>query len=116
MLRVRAGKDWRTGGRGIRVSIADTGHGMGPHIISRIFEPFFTTKENHGTGLGLWISKEITQKHGGTLAVRSCVSSAHTGTVFFIFLPFDHVHAIANSGGTTDHDSRALSAPETTTA
>jgi signal transduction histidine kinase len=116
VLRVRAGKDWRTGAKGIRVSIADTGHGMEFQIISRIFEPFFTTKENHGTGLGLWISKEITQKHGGSLAVRSCVKPGHTGTVFCIFFPFDRVYGIATSGGLADHESRVLSAHETTTA
>jgi PAS domain S-box-containing protein len=116
VLRVRAGKDWRTGAGGIRVSIADTGHGMNSQIISRIFEPFFTTKENHGTGLGLWISKEIAQKHGGTLAVRSCVTPGHTGTVFFIFFPFNQVYGTTASGTAAGHDSRVLTARETTTA
>jgi PAS domain S-box-containing protein len=116
VLKVCAGKDWRTGAGGVRISIADTGHGMSPHIVSRIFEPFFTTKENHGTGLGLWVSKEITEKHGAKLAVRSCVRPGRTGTVFFLFFPFDHVCGIANSGSAADHDSRVLPARETTTA
>jgi PAS domain S-box-containing protein len=116
VLRVSAGKDWQTGASGVRISIADTGHGMSPQIVSRIFEPFFTTKENHGTGLGLWVSKEITEKHGGKLAVRSCVRPERTGTVFFLFFPFDHVCGARNSSSATDHDGHVFRARETTSA
>src|ERR1700677_4292148 len=42
------------GRRGIRITIADTGHGMSPAVQSRLFEPFYTTKDLNGTGLGLW--------------------------------------------------------------
>ena len=67
------------------------GSGMSPDTAARIFEPFFTTKEIGGTGLGLWVSYEIIQRHGGTLAVRSSRRKGRSGTVFTIFLPFEAV-------------------------
>jgi PAS domain S-box-containing protein len=76
-----------TGRRGVTILIADTGQGMSAQTRSRIFEPFFTTKELNGTGLGLWISVDIVQRHGGTLKVRSTQHPNHHGTVFSLFLP-----------------------------
>ena len=55
---------------GVRITIADTGFGIPSEHIGNIFEPFFTTKKDTGTGLGLWVSRELVQKHGGTLRVR----------------------------------------------
>jgi signal transduction histidine kinase len=76
---------WCTSGRrGCHLSIADTGSGIDSQHLSRIFEPFFTTKGDHGTGLGLWISKKIVERAGGRLRVRS---KQHTGTCFSIFFP-----------------------------
>jgi signal transduction histidine kinase len=50
-----------------------------------LFEPFFTTKEQHmGTGLGLWISKEIAQKHGAEIAVESSTDASSHGTTFTV--------------------------------
>jgi two-component system, chemotaxis family, CheB/CheR fusion protein len=72
---------------GIRVVVADTGYGIGPDKRAKIFEPFFTTKGQTGTGLGLWISSEIIQKHGGTVRLKSRVHPGKSGTVFSIFLP-----------------------------
>ena len=72
---------------GIRITIADTGHGMPPAVRARIFEPFYTTKDLNGTGLGLWISSGIVAHHQGRLTVRSSQSLAHQGTVFSLFLP-----------------------------
>ena len=79
--------DRRTGRRGIRIVVADNGTGMTAATRARIFEPFFTTKEFSGTGLGLWISAEIIQRHQGRLTVRSCQGSRIHGTVFSLFLP-----------------------------
>ncbi len=73
--------------RGVRITIADTGHGMSPATRARIFEPFYTTKELSGTGLGLWISIGIVQHHHGRLAVRSSKHLLHHGTIFTLFLP-----------------------------
>jgi PAS domain S-box-containing protein len=75
------------GRSGIRISIADTGHGMSPAVRARVFEPFYTTKDLNGTGLGLWISAGIVSRHHGRLTFRSSQDPAHRGTVFSLFLP-----------------------------
>jgi PAS domain S-box-containing protein len=72
---------------GVRISVADTGLGIAPEHIESIFEPFFTTKKDTGTGLGLWVSRELVEKHGGRLRVRSRNFAPKCGTVFSIFLP-----------------------------
>jgi signal transduction histidine kinase len=65
--------------------------GMSPETRKRLFNAFYTTKGLTGTGLGLWVTKEIVDRHGGTLTVRSSQSPAHRGTVFTLFLPCDPV-------------------------
>jgi PAS domain S-box-containing protein len=72
---------------GIRITIADTGHGMSPAVRQRIFEPFYTTKDLNGTGLGLWISAGIVNRHHGRLTFRSTQHPIHHGTIFSLFLP-----------------------------
>lgn len=89
-LTVRAHNAREFGGgarQGVRIVIADTGAGINPEMKSRIFDAFFTTKGQTGTGLGLWISSDIIQKHSGTVRVKSCVTPGRSGTVFSIFLP-----------------------------
>jgi PAS domain S-box-containing protein len=87
-LHIAASHDWADGLRpGIRVTIADTGSGIDKTQMTHLFEPFYTTKENIGTGLGLWISYGIVQKHGGRIRVRSNTTPGHSGTVFSVFLP-----------------------------
>ncbi len=87
-LRVERTQEWSNSRRsGVRVTIADTGHGIAPSDVLRIFEPFFTTKKDSGTGLGLWLSYNIIQKHGGSIRLRSRVAPGRCGTVFRIFLP-----------------------------
>ncbi len=58
----------------VRITIADNGHGIGPSTLPQIFEPFFTTKGSIGNGLGLWISKQIIEKHGGAVQVHSSIN------------------------------------------
>jgi PAS domain S-box-containing protein len=72
---------------GIRITIADTGHGMSPAVQARLFEPFYTTKDLNGTGLGLWISAGIVSRHHGRLTFRSNQHPVHHGSVFSLFLP-----------------------------
>ncbi len=79
--------DIPTGRRGVRITVADTGHGMSSATLNRLFEPFFTTKDLNGTGLGLWISHGIIQRHKGRLEVRSSQHPVHHGTIFSLFLP-----------------------------
>jgi signal transduction histidine kinase/AmiR/NasT family two-component response regulator len=76
----------RAGRAGVAVTIADNGYGMEPETLKRLFHPFITTKGDAGTGLGLWVSKGILDKHQGTIAVRS---KPGVGTVFRFFLPLD---------------------------
>lgn len=72
---------------GVCVVIADRGSGIPVDARKRIFEAFFTTKGSSGTGLGLWISRDIIQKHGGSIRVRSYTTPGRSGTVFMIRLP-----------------------------
>ena len=76
-----------TGRSGVRLTIADTGQGMSELVRARLFEPFYTTKGLNGTGLGLWISESIVQRHKGRITVRSTQDPEHHGTVFSLFLP-----------------------------
>jgi PAS domain S-box-containing protein len=91
LLRSRIGRDWTTGRPGVVITVADTGAGIPVSVRGRIFEPFYTTKGIGGTGLGLWVSSEIVQRHKGTLHFRSSEKEGHHGTVFALFLPFDAV-------------------------
>jgi signal transduction histidine kinase len=89
LLRSREATHWISGKTGLVLTIADTGTGMARETQSRMFEAFFTTKDISGTGLGLWVSAEIMQRHGGSISVRSSQNPAQHGTVVNIFLPFD---------------------------
>lgn len=54
------------------MTISDTGKGIPEDILEKVFDPFFTTKgEGTGTGLGLWISQGIVERHGGTMHLSS---------------------------------------------
>jgi PAS domain S-box-containing protein len=92
-LRVRAHNTtgWSTNsdGRrsGLRITVADTGNGMSPAVKARLFEPFYTTKDLNGTGLGLWISAGIVNRHHGRLTYRTSEHPIHHGTVFSLFIP-----------------------------
>ena len=72
---------------GIRVTIADSGCGIPSVDRERLFEPFFTTKKDTGIGLGLWVSKQLIEKHGGRIGLRSRSRGTTTGTVVSIFVP-----------------------------
>ncbi|HEX6907606.1 MAG TPA: HAMP domain-containing sensor histidine kinase, partial [Terriglobales bacterium] len=90
IIRVRvsqARKSADSGPLGARVTIADSGPGIDPAHRPRIFEPFFTTKKEVGTGLGLWVSKGIVERHGGRIRLRSKTTPGKSGTVFSVFLP-----------------------------
>jgi PAS domain S-box-containing protein len=87
VIRVRERRDPVSGGIGTTITFADNGPGIPEEMRNRIFEPFFTTKGQKGTGLGLWVSEGIVQKHNGTLRVRSTQREGRAGTTFSIFLP-----------------------------
>ena len=90
-VRTREATRWATGERGILLTIADTGTGIPAKFRKRLSEPFFSTKGTIGTGLGLWVSKEIVDRHRGEMRIRSSQAAEHHGSVFSIFLPFEAV-------------------------
>jgi signal transduction histidine kinase len=53
------------------MGVEDNGCGMSPDQLKRAFEPFFTTKQGAGTGLGLFISRQAVEAHGGTIRIES---------------------------------------------
>lgn len=69
----------------VEIKIQDTGTGIEPEHIATIFEPFFTTKgEEKGSGLGLFVAREIIEEHSGVIEVSS---APNRGTTFSIKLP-----------------------------
>lgn len=75
------------GSKKVVIEVEDTGTGISPENLTKIFQPFFTTKTaSEGTGIGLSISKEIIERHGGEITVRSELSK---GTTFKIVLPLE---------------------------
>ena len=88
-LRSRETKDPKSDRHGFCFTIADTGCGMTRDIKESVFKAFFTTKGVHGSGLGLWISAEIMQRHQGSIRIRSSQSERYHGTVVTLFLPYD---------------------------
>ena len=77
----------RDGRHSVRISVSDNGHGMSAAALSQVFQPFFTTKGLVGNGLGLWVSKQIIEKHDGTIQVRSQTSGVFHGTTFSMVFP-----------------------------
>jgi PAS domain S-box-containing protein len=94
LVQSRKATDWRTGRAGVLITVADTGSGISKASRERIFEPFFTTKGPGGTGLGLWLSREIVDRHQGKLRVRSSQRPSQHGTVFTVFLPHQAAFAV----------------------
>jgi len=93
-LRIRAAERGRTGSGQksfTRVTFADNGRGIRPELRSMIFDPFFTTKGDLGNGLGLWVTKQIVEKHGGRIQMRSRFGSSGSGTVFSVTLPHESI-------------------------
>jgi PAS domain S-box-containing protein len=70
--------------RRLMITMADNGAGIAPELRECIFDPFFTTKAEIGTGLGLWVTRELLRKNGGSIRMRS---RPGVGTAFTIFLP-----------------------------
>jgi signal transduction histidine kinase len=80
---------------GVELKVEDSGPGVSAEHRLHIFEPFFTTKKDVGTGLGLWVSKEIAERHGGRIELSSSPNGLG-GAVFTVFLPSEHS---ASAGG-----------------
>lgn len=101
-IRVSDRRFWkRPDVKGVRVLICDTGSGIEADHIPKLFQPFFTTKANVGTGLGLWITRNIIEKHRGVIKVKSKMGKQRHGTLFSIFLPYSQ-EFVANNASEAD--------------
>jgi PAS domain S-box-containing protein len=77
----------RSRGDQTEIAITDNGNGIPPEHLDRIFEPFFTTKQQVGTGLGLWVTRQLLEKNRGTIGVRSSINAEDHGTTVTVMLP-----------------------------
>jgi signal transduction histidine kinase len=83
-VRVRSARGADGNGQGgVDLVVDDEGSGIGEEVREKVFDPFFTTKER-GTGLGLAVTRQIVEAHGGTI---SCEARSPRGTRFFVHLP-----------------------------
>jgi PAS domain S-box-containing protein len=73
---------------GVEIQFTDNGVGIRKEDLDKVFEPFFTTKGNMGTGIGLWVVKQLVEKRGGRVEVTSNRDTPTRETTVTIFLPF----------------------------
>lgn len=85
LVAVHQSRSWKDLSKvGVRILVIDDGSGIPEGVRDKMFSPFFSTKEEKGTGLGLWVSRQIVARHGGTIRFRT---RAGKGTCFSVFLP-----------------------------
>jgi signal transduction histidine kinase len=82
----------RSGQRSAEIRVKDEGPGISEANRAKIFRPFYTTRANGGTGVGLWISREMVERIGGSLTFES-EPTRRTGTEFIVTLPLAVEHA-----------------------
>ena len=72
---------------GVVIEVWDSGPGISEGARAKLFQPFFTTKGEHGTGLGLWVSNGIMQKHGGYIRITNSSDGDLRGACVSLYLP-----------------------------
>ena len=87
-LKISVRKVISSNGDGIQAVIQDSGTGIEQKHLEKIFEPFFTTKGDLGTGIGLWVTRQLVERRGGQIAVASSTEQGSSGTTITIFIPF----------------------------
>ncbi|WP_158615331.1 ATP-binding protein [Acidipila sp. EB88] len=80
----------------VKIEVHDNGSGITAEQSLRLFQPFFSTKGVHGTGLGLWVSRGIVEKHGGTLELATTGDDANSRTTATIILPLEAPSELAH--------------------
>jgi PAS domain S-box-containing protein len=86
-LKVSVRKLISSSGDGVQTVIQDSGRGIKKENLDRVFEPFFTTKGDLGTGIGLWVAKQLVERRGGQISIASSAESGNSGTAVTIFIP-----------------------------
>jgi signal transduction histidine kinase len=90
-IHVRARACISRGRPGVSVLISDRGTGIPLAVRQQLFSPFFTTKQSVGTGLGLWATRGIVEKQGGSIRFRTSTENP-SGTIFRVFLPTEFLN------------------------
>jgi len=75
-------------GDGVEIIVRDKGTGISRENLDRVFEPFFSTKGQHGTGIGLWVARQLLEKRGGSIHLQSSTEFPRNGTTVSVFIPF----------------------------
>jgi PAS domain S-box-containing protein len=88
----------QSGQDGVLIRVVDDGVGVPEQLRARLFNPFVTTKEESGTGLGLWVSRSIVERHGGSIRLDGSTSASSSGTTVVIFLPLKPIFSKDDSG------------------
>jgi two-component system NtrC family sensor kinase len=100
--RLEVATEWDPSSSTVQARVRDSGRGIAPDALPHIFEPFFTTKEEqHRTGLGLTVAKNIVDQHGGTLTVRS---APEEGAEFTLALPAEAPVGAGSTATETTHE------------
>ncbi len=85
----------------VELLVHDNGSGISPEQAEQLFTPFFSTKGAHGTGLGLWVSKSIVEKHAGTLELASFGTEGTRRTTARLVLPVEAAPQLRGPAATT---------------
>ena len=79
--------DTQSPGEGVVLTVADDGVGIGTDVLPKVFDAFFTKRPTVGTGIGLFVSKQFVEGHGGQISIESHTESERHGTLVRVFLP-----------------------------
>jgi PAS domain S-box-containing protein len=74
--------------KGVEIQVHDRGTGISAENLDRIFEPFFSTKRQRGTGIGLWVARQLLEKRGASISIQSETRIPENGTTVSVFIPF----------------------------
>jgi signal transduction histidine kinase len=86
-------------GGGLQIAVTDSGIGIRREDLGRVFEPFFTTKGNLGTGIGLWVARQLVERHGGRISLSSSTRPDDSGTNVTVYLPFSSQSKLTQANG-----------------